>query len=857
MLEARGDNKSPVENQNAVEFSSPDAIESKLLTTISQIDPKRLEAISHDKYISSLTRTLVSSLDQDYSQLLLFIQAIKDCGRPCYKRDVLVETLHEVFIVQRERVLLKLICDISTNHSDFVPWKEIANTLATMPDLVANCGLINRFSEFIPRRFYQMLLITIYCSLSTRVNEKKSSIMREEIYLFYAHLIGRIAIAGFGTLVWNNFTSQLVAEQDTLLQSLGSKILCIPITVAEFEIFIEPLYGPIFYHMSATPTNGRLIQSIIGTSLLHNETLQHIACKKYILQTNFNHERHRQKLILYNIFSYLSRLMNNNNSNRPPTEAAANLTSVETTNEADGCRRVGGELDTEGQEESSILVDTLMEVARSWSNSTKILLRPYEHNRYVGCALVMALKFALEKEHKRCLLRKANEIQSEVIRGLQVYLNRSSSELRNVAMCVAEIALTRLHDLIDAELGKDPGKKVPLKLDIVWDESSLAIKRMFELDIDTFCRELDSSIISRDEDDGGGNSEANHQKIDRQQNQSRHQSTAVVEAASDGASADFDDEDDDDYDDHSMDAPIYLNDCMNGLIDSDKPRYVKICLTKVGELIRQLSKQHQENDDNKSVAKVKNTNNSILKKSTTNDAIRDVAIELAQVLLHLEDQYSLDNFDALQRSALVSLTVAAPDLVAKYLLDELNEQSKNIRLQTIILQTLIESAQQLGNRFTKYGALYFYGMVHQLKISTLAPSLSLLSLSRSSASAPSTAEAEAISIVSAVKSMKAADQLVASDDSYLLSRVLLSVSLIIKCLNQQLITCKLSNDLLDILAAYRHHPDSGVRKAIVSCLTVIRDCTPTVYFRENLNDKTAQLFSAWLAIESEFTREDK
>ncbi len=63
-----------------------------------------------------------------------------------------------------------------------------------------------------------------------------------------------------------------------------------------------------------------------------------------------------------------------------------------------------------------------------------------------------------------------------------------------------------------------------------------------------------------------------------------------------------------------------------------------------------------------------------------------VCVELVKVLLHLSDQYFLDNFVPLRMSAMVSLAVCSPDLVASYLTAEFYAPNYSLRQRMDVLE---------------------------------------------------------------------------------------------------------------------------------------------------------------------------
>lgn len=854
-----------------------------LIKIIDDIEPKRLGVTSHSKLVKQISANLTDNLKYQGSNILLIIKAIKQCKQPCYKRDLLIEVLNNIFKTD-DTLLGNILCDRTRSGNNY-PWKELANSIASLPDLVANCRALKQYPDFEPGQFYSVLLEKLHATLRTKIMTKNTTCLAEGQNLFCTQLIGRVALSGTGRLVWERFTSRVIKEDSSDLKRFLVDILTFPLHTGcllseQFEIFIEPLYMPIFYYLKPSENCGQLIRSLLGDYILRHESFEYILCDKAILQTNYNLEWHRQHNLLFNIFAYLSSLALN-------------------------------ELSGEGSDNpKNLFIMALKKAVRSWSNGTKVLFRSYDHNRFITCALIIAFKYAL-KYHCDDLLEHVEEIQSMIMQGFSIYLNRSSSELRDLAMCIGELILPKLHETIDERLeqhDKDSQNQKKTKeilqmdFDVKLNDDCLEMKRIFNQEVDDTFKDLQNGSSNLGEE----SSRQTIEKVPVSQSTSKSPvesigvsiddsttRTTLPSNSSKRAVIELIDSDDDlvpfetgddvcDSDDDGevgkdfMNVPIYLRDCINGLSEQDSsPRYYRICLVKAGELIDQLLEQYESRNAKQLVQMSENnaagrkTRNESFP-SMTNDAIRDIATELAQLLLYLDNQYNIDGFDTYRMKALTSLCVAAPDLVVKYLLDEFNGSNKNTRHQLDILQALVASAQQLSgtelvgdpvgdktasieqssqqrqrrnltrtaDNFVKYVSLYFYGIIYQLKAECNQSRVSPLS------------------IVSAVKHTTSGDTIHGNkvDDSYLLSRILFSVSLIIKCVDQQPIMRKLSNDLLDTLAAYRCHPDTGVRKAIVACLSVIKSCTPSVYFEECLYDKTMCLFGEWITAETELIK---
>lgn len=699
-------------------------------------------------------------------------------------------------------------------------------------------------------------------------------------------------------------------------------------------------------------------------------------------------EREQQRKLFFNIFSYLNAIRDCDKS-RP-----------------------------------SILCRTVLSILDSWSNGTKVILRPHQQSVTIGLAMIIGFRYLFSESAEvisdDCLV----QIQSMLMRGIQLYLDRSISLQRDLALCIGEVMLPRLHKFMEnrnhrQRSGSDyDGNEDISKLNFDYEptndcreiKESLTepIENIFpnpcdKSSQDTQVNVASSELSQRLENRMNGIQESskkisfNKSKHDAIPQDERHISDRLIKVDTDSDDLKpYEDDSDDETNDicesgtigeDVISVPIYLRDCINGLAENDKPRYAKLCLIKAGELIRLLHSNHESKRDlNEASSKPDRLEYFVSPKLTPNDSIRDVAIELAQLLLYLEDTFEVDNFNAYRINALTSLCVATPDLAVKFLLDEFNGTRRNFRHQLEILQVLVASAQEISgvhlaeldggfkslscgvsagsqskgtsssaastrratskkpplgsvNRMCQYACLYFYGICERLNTDVsntkISPSTILTALDDSaddtsniiktpsdvmirrviSANIKSKAQIDGKNLMQtnillpfktssssfttttktnsedfkeesrlgrsrriielvdedgnsneerSLKGEMSSSQeqdliddgrsLLRGDDgkidnSYLLSRIFFSLSMIIRCLDKQPVICRMANDLLDYLAAYRCHPDLGVRKSMVACLSAVRDCTPRVYFEEQLYDKLSHLFGGWLSNE--------
>lgn len=114
--------------------------------------------------------------------------------------------------------------------------------------------------------------------------------------------------------------------------------------------------------------------------------------------------------------------------------------------------------------------------------------------------------------------------------------------------------------------------------------------------------------------------------------------------------------------------PAYLRDCLDGLIYSEDPEKVEMCLRCVENLCKNY---HFE--------------------------LKDICVELVKILLHKSNNYGIEKFDEYRMKGLIEVTCHYPIEVAQYLTNEFYEQNYTITQRIDILHVLATSVQKLSN----------------------------------------------------------------------------------------------------------------------------------------------------------------
>lgn len=113
--------------------------------------------------------------------------------------------------------------------------------------------------------------------------------------------------------------------------------------------------------------------------------------------------------------------------------------------------------------------------------------------------------------------------------------------------------------------------------------------------------------------------------------------------------------------------PLYIQECLEGLMKNDKPEWFEACLQSAENLINQRP-----------------------------DNLEEVAIDFCKILLHLEDSFSTANFIKQRHNALVALCTNCPLIIADFLVGEFYNRNYNIRQRLDILQVISSASRELS-----------------------------------------------------------------------------------------------------------------------------------------------------------------
>ncbi|NWW45059.1 TELO2 protein, partial [Pedionomus torquatus] len=297
----------------------------------------------------------------------------------------------------------------------------------------------------------------------------------------------------------------------------------------------------------------------------------------------------------------------------------------------------------------ALLIKVLKDLLETWGSSSAVKHSPPEQQQYISQAILICLSHL--KEHE--IESSRQELLTSMMEGVKCHLDSNLPQIRRLGMIVAESISSKINT--DGPVLK------------------------FQYEDDEAARELKSLLVQTppshvvpslpDEDRNEKADEAG--PVVLESNKKSH--TAAPVKPDEELDAELDSDDDLIPYDMSEDkelktkAPVYIRDCIEVLTGSE--------------------------DVDKWEATVKALE-SLVRKNPA--ATREVSVELAKILLHLEEKTCIEGFVELRQRAQVAVLTTDPIPVAKYLTSQFYSLNYSLRQRVDILDVLVLAAQELS-----------------------------------------------------------------------------------------------------------------------------------------------------------------
>lgn len=299
------------------------------------------------------------------------------------------------------------------------------------------------------------------------------------------------------------------------------------------------------------------------------------------------------------------------------------------------------------RERRPLLLQVLQSICQAWANPSAVKHTPLEQQIYISKTLLLGVNLLNESELKE--LR--SELLQCLLEGMQSHLDSSVVQIRRIGMVVGECLSTRM------------------------DVNGTKLK--FEYDADEDTQELLLLMTPTTADD----QESDHDAIVESSNVCQDEpSPALSQKQSNSPTPNSNQDSDLDSDDELT---PYDMSCDKKLSKSDPPHYVRDCL----EILI-------SSEDAARVELALNVTESLVRKNPF--ATKEISVQMTKVLLHIENKYSIENFQTLRQATMVALAVTDCIPVTEYLTTEFYSLNYSLRQRLDILEVLALAAQELS-----------------------------------------------------------------------------------------------------------------------------------------------------------------
>ncbi|XP_015732735.1 telomere length regulation protein TEL2 homolog isoform X2 [Coturnix japonica] len=298
----------------------------------------------------------------------------------------------------------------------------------------------------------------------------------------------------------------------------------------------------------------------------------------------------------------------------------------------------------------ALLIKVLQELLETWGSSSAVKHSPVEQQQYISKAILICLSHLKEPEIESC----RQELLTSMMEGVKCHLDSSLPQIRRLGMIVAESISSKINT--DGPVLK------------------------FQYEEDDEARELKSLLVQTAPlgvlpglpDNENENTDAALPPVLESDRKSPTATTQVMPDEESDAELDSDDDlipydMSEDKELKKTKAPVYIRDCIEALTGSED-------LDKWEEAVKALE--------------------SLVRKNPA--AAREVSVELAKILLHLEEKTCLEGFAELRQKAQVAVLTTDPIPVAQYLTSQFYSLNYSLRQRMDILDVLVLAAQELS-----------------------------------------------------------------------------------------------------------------------------------------------------------------
>ncbi|KFQ71667.1 Telomere length regulation protein TEL2, partial [Phaethon lepturus] len=460
----------------------------------------------------------------------------------------------------------------------------------------------------------------------------------------------------------------------------------------------------------------------------------------------------------------------------------------------------------------SFLIQVLQELLETWGSSSAVKHSPPEQQQYISKAILICLSHLKEPEIESC----RQELLTSMMEGVKCHLDSNLPQIRRLGMIVAES--------ISSKINTDgPVLKFQVKV-VMKSMSDAALPLVLESNKKSHTA---APVIPDEESDA---------ELDRGRKTvcTPHANSYLYFFYSDDDLIPYDMSEDKEL---KTKAPVYIRDCIEVLTGSED-------VDKWEATIKALE--------------------SLVRKNPA--ATREVSVELAKILLHLEEKTCIEGFVELRQKAQVAVLTTDPIPVAKYLTSQFYSLNYSLRQRMDILDVLVLAAQELSypksHGKTKHSGaqkpciqllpgsdsskVWKRIVDERIKSKTrrFAMGRSQVELSSGPNEFNSVAGHFFFPLIQHFDRPLTTFDLL-GEDHFVLGRLVHTLAILMYLAVNTVAVTAMGKALLEFVWALRFHTDSYVRQGLLSCISSVLLSVPTVRLLEDMTEELLETQS-WL-----------
>ncbi|XP_065225982.1 telomere length regulation protein TEL2 homolog isoform X2 [Planococcus citri] len=325
------------------------------------------------------------------------------------------------------------------------------------------------------------------------------------------------------------------------------------------------------------------------------------------------------------------------------------------------------------------LTEVIQDLLRVWSDKSALTRTSFEQHLYISKAIVLAAKALSELQ-----TLPTDIVQRKLFAGIPNHLEASDERMRAIGMIVAEVIIGRMNL---------PGGKITFEYDDLKKESvrvvdSLRICDQVDLEGPKDTQEDDSDPL---EEYLGKTCFTNQSKYSKTESATMKtvsiQETPIPKLASirnvkDGGG---DEDDDESWDSDDELTPYDLSNDVK-ISEMKKPRYLR-------DLIEGLTEQK---DPDIWIGSVESCESLVKQQLVQDDPC--IGVEILSILLTLERQFYMENFEQIRYDACVAILNVYPEQGASYVCEQFHQAAGKYTIshKMLMLDILVGSARDLS-----------------------------------------------------------------------------------------------------------------------------------------------------------------